>query len=320
MGEIAATLRRLLSSSPDPDDVSSEVIRTLASSAASLCCTCRCEGGGCCDDASCTCSASPSASSPSCCRSAAASNEGSNEVSSSDGEGIDEPHHRECAAPLGASCLQQGMLYLHAAAPQQRTFVESVTWALDGPLDASRFRRAWEAVVAATPMLRTRFEPSATPQPLQVVDRQHEGVRGRGEAEEAEAEERCSLEVDARRALATDRRVDGGGACGGALAAAVVVDSERERRRRLHNLQRLRRRIRREAGAQHRRRSDHRLPRAAEAGSVERAVECPRDRFNKGTLLRRGGVEVQHALLQAAGAERRGALSVVRFVDPLAIR
>ena len=170
VGEIAATLRRLLSSSPDPDDVSSEVIRTLASSAASLCCTCRCEGGGCCDDASCTCSASPSASSPSCCRSAAASNEGSNEVSSSDGEGIDEPHHRECAAPLGASCLQQGMLYLHAAAPQQRTFVESVTWALDGPLDASRFRRAWETVVAATPMLRTRFAPNATPQPLQVVE------------------------------------------------------------------------------------------------------------------------------------------------------
>ena len=62
------------------------------------------------------------------------------------------------------------MLYLHAAAPQQRTFVESVTWALDGPLDASRFRRAWEAVVAATPMLRTRFEPNATPQPLQVVE------------------------------------------------------------------------------------------------------------------------------------------------------
>ena len=43
-------------------------------------------------------------------------------------------------------------------------------WQLHGALDTARLHAAWRQLVASTPMLRTRFDLQALPQPLQVVE------------------------------------------------------------------------------------------------------------------------------------------------------
>ncbi|HEY0532517.1 MAG TPA: condensation domain-containing protein [Actinoplanes sp.] len=67
------------------------------------------------------------------------------------------------------SPLQQGMLLhsLHDGAADM--YLSQQTYAVDGPLDADALIGAWQAVVAAHPVLRTSFHWAGLEKPLQVV-------------------------------------------------------------------------------------------------------------------------------------------------------
>ena len=107
----------------------------------------------------------------------------------------------ESVFPL--SPMQQGMLFHSLEDPESGLYVEQIRLVLDG-LDAERFRRAWEAVVARQPALRTSIVGIGLSEPAQVVRR--EGVlpwdvrdwRELG-ADRREAELASFLEQDARR-------------------------------------------------------------------------------------------------------------------------
>jgi amino acid adenylation domain-containing protein/non-ribosomal peptide synthase protein (TIGR01720 family) len=82
----------------------------------------------------------------------------------------DLPGGLEDLYPL--SPMQQGMLFHLVDAPAGGVNVEQVTCRLAGPLDQAGLRRAWDAVVARHPVLRTSFHWRTGGQPVQAVHRE----------------------------------------------------------------------------------------------------------------------------------------------------
>ncbi len=77
------------------------------------------------------------------------------------------PRNVEDIYPL--SPMQQGMLFHSLIAPDLGVYFEQTDCLLKGNLDQAAFRRAWEAVVARHPILRTSFLWEELEEPLQVV-------------------------------------------------------------------------------------------------------------------------------------------------------
>jgi hypothetical protein len=76
-------------------------------------------------------------------------------------------------------------------------------WQLHGALDTARLHAAWRQLVATTPMLRTRFDLQALPQPQQVVEPTAElpfGVSAHPDCTSVRARERLAQQV-----MATER-------------------------------------------------------------------------------------------------------------------
>jgi len=65
--------------------------------------------------------------------------------------------------------MQLGMLYHHLSDPEPGLDVEQIVCRLHEPLDAVRFRRAWDVVVARHDVLRTSFQWEEGDAPLQEV-------------------------------------------------------------------------------------------------------------------------------------------------------
>jgi amino acid adenylation domain-containing protein len=72
-------------------------------------------------------------------------------------------------AEFPATCMQQAMLFHHVSDPDAKSFIESFRWEVSGLLDVKRFYAAWQAVIRATPALRSTFDPYAVPVPVQRV-------------------------------------------------------------------------------------------------------------------------------------------------------
>jgi hypothetical protein len=69
------------------------------------------------------------------------------------------------------SPMQQGMLFHSLAAPESGVYVESLSCTVQGKLDISAFKRAWQKVVERHPVWRTSFYWEGLDKPLQVVNR-----------------------------------------------------------------------------------------------------------------------------------------------------
>ena len=76
----------------------------------------------------------------------------------------------EIADAYPLSPLQQGLLFHALHAPEAGLYVNQVLATFDGPLDAGRFARAWEAAIERHDILRTGFLWDG-PAPLQLVRR-----------------------------------------------------------------------------------------------------------------------------------------------------
>jgi len=77
------------------------------------------------------------------------------------------PQNVEDAYPLSP---MQRLMLLHAiTAVGNGVLLNQVCYEIRGPLDASAFQRAWDALVARHPALRTAFLWEGLQQPLQVV-------------------------------------------------------------------------------------------------------------------------------------------------------
>lgn len=72
------------------------------------------------------------------------------------------------------TALQSGMLYHAVSASKPGVDTEHVIMELSEPLDIERFRQAWQIVIEATPVLRTRFDWKSSSQPRRVVDQRNE--------------------------------------------------------------------------------------------------------------------------------------------------
>ncbi|WP_435021132.1 amino acid adenylation domain-containing protein [Tundrisphaera sp. TA3] len=76
----------------------------------------------------------------------------------------------EDAYPL--SPVQAGMIFQDRMAPDAGSYVEQFTCRLRGSLDVEAFARAWQAVIARHPALRTSFHRADHDVPVQVVRRE----------------------------------------------------------------------------------------------------------------------------------------------------
>src|SRR6476660_9376496 len=72
------------------------------------------------------------------------------------------------------SPLQEGILFHSLYAPESGVYVEQLSCALSGPLDADAFARAWRRVVERHAVLRTAFVWKTQKRPLQAVQREVE--------------------------------------------------------------------------------------------------------------------------------------------------
>jgi hypothetical protein len=70
------------------------------------------------------------------------------------------------------SPLQQGILFHTVSDSGSGAYFMQYGWTLSGSIDVSAFTRAWEAVVARHPILRTAFVWERVERPMQVVWRQ----------------------------------------------------------------------------------------------------------------------------------------------------
>jgi amino acid adenylation domain-containing protein len=70
------------------------------------------------------------------------------------------------------SPMQQGMLFHTLAAPNSGMYFEQLSCTLQGNLDVSKFKQAWQRVVERHPILRTAFFWEGLEKPYQVVYRQ----------------------------------------------------------------------------------------------------------------------------------------------------
>src|SRR5947209_15077861 len=72
------------------------------------------------------------------------------------------------------SPLQEGMLFHSLYSPNSGVYVEQLSCALEGPLNAAAFARAWERAVERHAVLRTAFVWKSQKRPLQAVQRRVE--------------------------------------------------------------------------------------------------------------------------------------------------
>src|SRR5690348_1649942 len=70
------------------------------------------------------------------------------------------------------SPLQQGLLFHTLYAPASGMYVEQMSFVLEGALDHSTMRGAWQAAVDCHPILRTAFFWEELDEPMQVVYQQ----------------------------------------------------------------------------------------------------------------------------------------------------
>ncbi len=69
------------------------------------------------------------------------------------------------------SPMQEGMIFHALYAPESRVYFEQDNYTIEGELDVSAMKRAWERVVERHPVLRTAFVLKRRDNPLQVVYR-----------------------------------------------------------------------------------------------------------------------------------------------------
>ncbi|MFG6101395.1 amino acid adenylation domain-containing protein [Leptothoe sp. EHU-05/26/07-4] len=67
------------------------------------------------------------------------------------------------------SPMQQGMLFHTLCAPQSGVYLQQFSWTLQGNIDSSSLKRAWQQVIDRHPILRTAFYWENLEQPYQVV-------------------------------------------------------------------------------------------------------------------------------------------------------
>ncbi|WP_164018189.1 non-ribosomal peptide synthetase [Pyxidicoccus trucidator] len=67
------------------------------------------------------------------------------------------------------SPLQQGLLFHTLLSPESGAYFEQLAWTASGTMDVAHFRRAWQALIDRTPILRTGFAWEGLDAPLQVV-------------------------------------------------------------------------------------------------------------------------------------------------------
>ena len=67
------------------------------------------------------------------------------------------------------SPLQEGILAQSRTAPQRDSYVEVLSWEMEGTLDLHSFAQAWQWVVEKHPALRTYFLWEGLKQPVQIV-------------------------------------------------------------------------------------------------------------------------------------------------------
>jgi amino acid adenylation domain-containing protein/non-ribosomal peptide synthase protein (TIGR01720 family) len=67
------------------------------------------------------------------------------------------------------SPLQQGLLFHTLLSPESGAYFEQLAWTATGSVDVAHFRRAWQALIDRTPILRTGFAWAGLESPLQVV-------------------------------------------------------------------------------------------------------------------------------------------------------
>ncbi|NPC78897.1 non-ribosomal peptide synthase/polyketide synthase [Pyxidicoccus fallax] len=67
------------------------------------------------------------------------------------------------------SPLQQGLLFHTLLSPESGAYFEQLAWTASGSVDVTHFRRAWQALIDRTPILRTGFAWAGLESPLQVV-------------------------------------------------------------------------------------------------------------------------------------------------------
>ncbi len=73
----------------------------------------------------------------------------------------------EAEYPL--SPLQQGLLFHALAATEHGVYIQQMVCELDEALDVFAFRRAWDAVAARHPILRSALRWEGLAEPLQIV-------------------------------------------------------------------------------------------------------------------------------------------------------
>src|SRR5690349_17701005 len=79
---------------------------------------------------------------------------------------------RQIEAIYPLSPMQQGMLFHTIYAPQSGVYLQQLRCTLEGELDKSALRRAWQRVVDRHAILRTAFTWQHHKKPLQVVRQQ----------------------------------------------------------------------------------------------------------------------------------------------------
>ena len=80
---------------------------------------------------------------------------------------MSQPPNVEAIYPLAP--LQEGILFHSLYAPQSGLYFEHLICPLEGKLNLSLFRHAWEQMIAMHPVLRTLFVWEGREKPLQVV-------------------------------------------------------------------------------------------------------------------------------------------------------
>ena len=77
------------------------------------------------------------------------------------------------------SPMQLGMLFHTLEAPESGVYFEQSVFTIEGPLDASSFERAWQAVINRHSILRSAFLWQNLDSPVQVVHRLPAKLRAR---------------------------------------------------------------------------------------------------------------------------------------------
>ena len=78
-------------------------------------------------------------------------------------------HNRNIESIYPLSPMQQGMLFHALYAPESGVYCEQTSCSLNGNLNVSTFKQAWQQVVQRYPALRTLFVWRHRKEPLQVV-------------------------------------------------------------------------------------------------------------------------------------------------------